>query len=74
MCYIVFSMYYGPSLIIDTIGFNIFVSNIAILTSELIGYIPCYLYVDKVKRKTANVGLFVITIFSSIILTFVQKP
>jgi hypothetical protein len=67
-------MYYGPTLIIDTIGFNMFVSNLAILISELIGYIPCYLYVDKVKRKTVNVGLFIITIFSSLVLAFVQKP
>jgi hypothetical protein len=67
-------MYYGPALIIDSIGFNIFVSSFAIQLSELIGYIPCYYYVEKVSRKKTGFFLFLIAVISSFILSLITKP
>lgn len=40
-----YAMYYGPSLIIDSIGFNIYVSNIMVNLSELVTYVPSYLLI-----------------------------
>ena len=72
--YIVLSMYYGPALIIDSIGFNTYVSSFAIQLSELIGYIPCYYFIDKVKRRSTGFWLFIVTVVSSFILSVIEKP
>lgn len=74
MCYIVISMYYGPTLIIDTIGFNTYATSIAIQFSELIGFIPMYYYIEKIKRKTAGFFLFSVTVITSFIVSVIKKP
>lgn len=37
-----YAMYYGPALIIDDIGFDIFVSSYLVNLSELVTLIPSY--------------------------------
>jgi hypothetical protein len=44
----VYAMYYGPALIIDSIGFNIYVSNIVVNLSELVTYIPSYFLIESI--------------------------
>lgn len=72
--FVMFIMYYGPSLIIDSVGFNTYVTSFAINLSELIGYIPVYFTIEKVKRRTTIFWLFVVTVISSFVLIFVKKP
>lgn len=71
LSYIILSMYYGPTLIIDSIGFNTYVSSFAIQISEIIGFIPTYFYIDKAKRRATGLILFLIATASSLILTIV---
>jgi len=42
--------------------------------SEMIGYIPCYFYIEKVGRKKVAFWMFLVAIISSFILVFVKKP
>jgi hypothetical protein len=37
-----YAMYYGPALIIDDIGFDIFVSSYLVNLSELVTFIPSF--------------------------------
>ena len=45
IAFMIFGMYYGPVLIIENIGFNIYITSYIILTSELIIFIPTYIYI-----------------------------
>jgi hypothetical protein len=40
--FMTYAMYYGPALIIDDIGFDIFVSSYLVNLSELVTFIPSY--------------------------------
>jgi OCT family organic cation transporter-like MFS transporter 4/5 len=71
--FVILSMYYGPALSIGSIGFNTYVTNIAILFSDLIGIIPCYYYIDKVQRRMTGLAMFSVTLVCSFILLFVEK-
>jgi hypothetical protein len=46
--FMTYAMYYGPALIIDEIGFNIYISNIMVNMSELVTFLPAYLYIDRI--------------------------
>ena len=67
-------MYYGPTLIIDSIGFNTYVSSFAIQLSEIVGFIPAYFYIDKMKRKSTGFILFLVTVISALIISMIKKP
>jgi hypothetical protein len=67
-------MYYGPALIIDEVGFNIFVSSVMIQLSELVVYFPAYAYIEKMPRKNMGIILFSIASFVSFFLVFLEKP
>jgi hypothetical protein len=43
--FLIYQMYYGPSLIIDQIGFDIFVTSFVLQVTELLIYIPTYPYI-----------------------------
>ena len=40
-----YAMYYGPTLIIEDIGFNIYISNIMVNMSEMVTFLPAYLFI-----------------------------
>lgn len=72
--FVTLSMYYGPSLIIDEIGFNTFVSSFAIQLSELISYLPCWYFIDKVNRQPTAFWSFFVTMVCSLVIVLVDKP
>jgi len=74
MSYIIISMYYGPTLIIDTIGFNTYATSLAIQFAELLGFIPTYYFIEKVPRKKAGFILFLVTVVTSFIVAMIEKP
>lgn len=74
LSFAVYALYYGPVLVIDKIGFNIFVSSYVVQFSELIVYIPLYVFVDKIPRVKAGIFLFSIAGFCSSLLLFIYKP
>ncbi len=45
LSFVTYAMYYGPALIIDEVGFNIFVSSVMIQLSELVVYFPAFAYI-----------------------------
>lgn len=77
LCFISFAvnaLYYGPVLVIDRIGFNIYVSSYVVQFSELIVYAPLYMVVDKVPRQKAGMILFSVAGLCASILLFISKP
>jgi hypothetical protein len=71
LSYLNFSMYYGPMIIISKIGFNMFVSSFALSVSELLVYIPSYLYIEDISRKKAGLIVFLTATISTGVLIFV---
>ena len=45
IAFTMFAMYYGPVLIVDSIGFDIYTSNLILQTAEIICYLPGYLFI-----------------------------
>lgn len=74
MAFAIYTLYYGPALVIDNIGFNIYVSSFVVQVSEIIVYFPLYYYIEKIPRKMAGVILFSISGISASILLFFVKP
>lgn len=72
--FVTYAMYYGPALIIDEIGFNIYISNIMVNMSELVTFLPAYLYIDKIERRKGGIILFSVCSLSALLLTFIKKP
>lgn len=69
-----FMMYYGPILIIDEVGFDMYTSNVIYNISDLLTYYPLFLIIGKIKRKKTCLILFgIATIFSGLLL-FVEIP
>lgn len=64
-------MYYGPALIIDDIGFNIFVSSYLINLSELVTLIPSYFVIEKIARKFVGIILYLGAGACALLLTFI---
>jgi len=64
-------MYYGPALIIDEIGFDIYISSFMVNISELVTFLPAYLFIEKIPRKYTGIILFLVAILSSLTLVFV---
>lgn len=67
-------LYYGPTLIIDQFGFDIYTSQTVLNIADLFCYYPLMVMVDKVKRRRTISLLFSIATFMSIILSFITKP
>lgn len=67
-------MYYGPSLIVDQFGFDIYTSETALNIADLLTYYPLMLIIDKVSRKTCGSILFGIAVIISISLIFIVQP
>ncbi len=67
-------MYYGPALIMDEVGFNIFFSGALIQLSEIISYLPAYAYIQKMPRRKTGIILFTIVAVLSFILAFLERP
>lgn len=72
--FMTYAMYYGPALIIDSIGFNIYISQVVVNASELLALIPAYLIIENIERKTWGCIIMVICSVSSLILNFIEKP
>jgi hypothetical protein len=72
--FMTYAMYYGPALIIDQIGFSIYVSNVVVNLSELVALVPSYLFIEKIARKKWGIILFSICSFCSLLLNYIKKP
>lgn len=67
-------MYYGPTLIINQFGFDIYTSSTLLNFADLLTYYPLMLIIDKVKRTNCSSLLFAISTAISIVLIFVTVP
>jgi hypothetical protein len=74
VCMCVSMMYYGPSLIIDQFGIDIYTSSVALNVADIICYYPLMILIDKVKRKRLASLLFAISTGISIALIFMVAP
>jgi len=69
-----FLMYYGPSLIVDQFGFNIYISNTILNFSDLLTYYPLMMIINSIKRKKACIILFGGATLISSVLIFLNTP
>ena len=67
-------MYYGPTLIVDKFGFDIYTSNLILNVSDLLTYTPLFFLMDKIRRKKSCIISFGIATFISGILLFITVP
>ena len=67
-------LYYGPTLIIDQFGFDIYTSQTVLNIADLFCYYPLMVMIDKVRRRRSSGILFTIATFMSVILSFITKP
>lgn len=67
-------LYYGPTLIIDQFGFDIYTSETVLNIADVMCYYPLMLIINKVKRPQTASLLFAVATLMSFILTFVTKP
>lgn len=67
-------LYYGPSLIVAQIGFDIYTSQVVVSVSDFLIYYPLMLVIDKIKRKKTCIILFSIATVICIILIFLVTP
>lgn len=67
-------LYYGPILIIDQFGFDIYTSQTTLNVADLLIYYPLMLAIDKVKRKRFASILFAISTVISVALIFLIAP
>ncbi len=72
--FMTYAMYYGPALIIDDIGFDIFVSSYLVNLSELVTFVPSFFLIEKIPRKLMGIILFLAAGVCALVLTFVVKP
>ncbi len=67
-------LYYGPTLIIDQFGFDIYTSQTILNVADVLSYYPLMLIINKVKRPQTASILFAVATIMSFILTFITKP
>jgi hypothetical protein len=67
-------LYYGPILIIDQFGFDIYTSQTVLNIADVLCYYPLMRIINKIKRPQTASLLFAIATLMSFILTFVTKP
>lgn len=72
--FMTYAMYYGPALIINDIGFDIYVSSYLVNLSELVTFIPSFFLIEKIPRRRTGMVLFVVAGVCALLLTFIEKP
>lgn len=72
--FVTFAIYYGPILIVDSIGFDIYTSNVMLNVADLLCYIPSYYLIEKQPRKLLCIALIGLATLCAAIMVFVRKP
>ena len=67
-------MYYGPTLIVGQIGFDIYTSTVILNVADLLTYYPLMLIVDKIRRKKSLIIMFGVATVISGVMIFLVKP
>ena len=71
VAFAIFGMYYGPALIADNIGINIYATLYMVLASELVIFIPTYVFIEKIQRKKFGIVLLSIAVLCSFVFSFI---
>lgn len=69
--FMTYAMYYGPALIIDEIGFDIYVSSYLVNLSELVTFVPSFFLIEKIPRRMTGIIMFTIAGVCALLLTFI---
>ena len=67
-------MYYGPTLIVGQIGFDIYTTTVILNVSDLLTYYPLMIKVDKIRRKKSLIIQFGVATVISGVMIFLVKP
>lgn len=65
-----FFMYYGPSLIVDQFGFDIYTSSSVLDIADILVYVPLMLIINKLRRRFGGIIMFAIATLISLFLVF----
>lgn len=71
VAFAIFGMYYGPALIADTIGINIYATLYMVFASELVIFIPTYVFIEKIQRKKFGIVLLSIAVLCAFAFSFI---
>jgi hypothetical protein len=74
LAFFTYAMYYGPALVMDEVGFNIFFSSSLIQLSEICSYVPAFLYIQQLPRRRTGIVIFTVVAVLSFILAFLEGP
>lgn len=74
LAFFTYAMYYGPALVMDEVGFNIFFSSSLIQLSEICSYVPAFLYIQQLPRRRTGIVIFTVVAVLSFILAFLERP
>ena len=66
-------MYYGPVLLIDQFGFNIYLNGAILSIAELLTYAVTFFFITKIKRRLLSIVVFINTFVFSFILLFINQ-
>jgi hypothetical protein len=66
-----FLMYYGPTLIVNQFGFDMYTSETVLNVSDILTYYPLMVIIDKVRRRNCAMTLFGTATVIGFALTFV---
>ena len=66
--------YFGPLIIIDKLGLNVFVNQIVIGCSELIAYPVSFLFITRLPRKVSGYFSYGLSGIFLGVLIFVRRP
>ena len=69
-----FCMYYGPLLIINQFGFDIYTSSTLLNIADALTYIPLAIIINKIKRKKTSIILCLVATAICFLLIFIKLP
>jgi sugar phosphate permease len=69
-----YAMYYGPVLVINEVGLDIYTTNVMVQLSELLTFIPAFFYIEKISRNSVGKLLFFIAVCAAFVLSFFEEP
>jgi hypothetical protein len=69
-----YGMYFGPTLLAKNKGrLNIYTTTYIVLGTELLCFIPTYIFIEKIRRRRLGIILFSVAIFCALVFTFIDE-
>jgi len=74
IAFAIYGMYFGPALIASKIGMSIYTSSYIVISSELIVFVPTYVFIKKIQRRQFGIILIGISVFCALLFILIEDP